>query len=1011
MRSFLAIWLLLPFLLAGEAFSQRTALEVDPRRSWDQAVQWFYAGQESLAYPIFLRTNRVFSPPSERFVEPAEADYFRLACGIRLNESTAVEEANQYLLDHHPPAFEHSLLYYLAEYHFRAQRHEAARHSLDQLDSRNLREAERTHFRFMLGYLDFISQRFVSAQNYFDSVRTQVKHPDYAAANYYFGFLCLRQRQYENALASLRLVEAHPEYRSIVPYYIGQLYYLQAKKEEAIAYVEQKLADSTAQHYELPLKQLLGHAYFEKRAFDKALPLLKEYVDRSEKVRREDIYELSYCYHQSGQYEACLPGFRELGGGQDSLSQHAMYLLGDAYLKTGDLNNARSAFQFCARNNSYPDQREISLLQYGKLSYELSFLGEAQLSLEQFLQAYPNSTRKAEAQELMVMVLSATNNFRTALQWVERIDQPSANLKKSFSRIWFGRAMELLNDQLLDPAQSLLNKVLSDPASGHWKQQAKFWLGEITFRKEQYASCISYLNDFLMASPAATGEISATQARYTLGYAYMKSANYAAAGDQFQLITKNMPGQPAPLLQDAWLRAGDSYYMRREYNKSKSYYERAVTMQWPAADYAQFQLSMIAGIRNLGEKIRLLQVIPEKYPQSSLLPDTYLEMANAYIADQKFKEAIPALDKVITTATQDSWISRALFMQGICWYNLDAYDESLQRLKEVVSRFPNGEEAEDALDNIRQIYLESGKSAEFIQYMEDIGRPVEYPVADSLTFAAAEQLYESGQSVAALKSLQRYLEEYPHGRYRLKAFYQSADLLSKQKEWIAARKQIDSVLALQPNKYEEWAWREGARIAYFEQKESAAALKYYNGLYQVTRNQGWRMESLRGSVRCYQQLRDWSAGHQQARLLLNETDATPDDRSVASMVLAQYAQSQQQWDESVRYYQSILPLNKGFLSAEARYQIAWIYFRQGKWVDAEKAAEETIQRSGSYEPWATKSYLLLGDIYFVQKDYFNAKATYQSVADNTEDPVLQQEAKDKLRQVIEEERRSTKSDS
>ena len=79
-----------------------------------------------------------------------------------------------------------------------------------------------------------------------------------------------------------------------------------------------------------------------------------------------------------------------------------------------------------------------------------------------------------------------------------------------------------------------------------------------------------------------------------------------------------------------------------------------------------------------------------------MLPDAYLEMANAYVADRKFREAIPALDRVIVHASQDSWISRALLLQGSCLYNLDEYEESLKRLKEVVRRFPNGEDADDA---------------------------------------------------------------------------------------------------------------------------------------------------------------------------------------------------------------------------------------------------------------------------------------------------------------------------
>jgi len=79
--------------------------------------------------------------------------------------------------------------------------------------------------------------------------------------------------------------------------------------------------------------------------------------------------------------------------------------------------------------------------------------------------------------------------------------------------------------------------------------------------------------------------------------------------------------------------------------------------------------------------------------------------------------------------------------------------------------------------------------------------------------------------------------------------------------------------------------------------------------------------------------------------------------------------------------------------------MATYYFRQQQLKTAEKFAFETINRSGSYEYWVTKAYLLLGDIYVIQKDIFNAKATYQSVQENASDPLLQKEAQEKLMRI------------
>jgi hypothetical protein len=76
--------------------------------------------------------------------------------------------------------------------------------------------------------------------------------------------------------------------------------------------------------------------------------------------------------------------------------------------------------------------------------------------------------------------------------------------------------------------------------------------------------------------------------------------------------------------------------------------------------------------------------------------------------------------------------------------------------------------------------------------------------------------------------------------------------------------------------------------------------------------------------------------------------------------------------------------------------------------NAEKAGLEVIKVTGSYDYWVAKAYILLGDVYLQKKDYFNAKATYQSVANNATIPELKKEAQDKLARAINEEQQTSK---
>jgi tetratricopeptide (TPR) repeat protein len=125
-------------------------------------------------------------------------------------------------------------------------------------------------------------------------------------------------------------------------------------------------------------------------------------------------------------------------------------------------------------------------------------------------------------------------------------------------------------------------------------------------------------------------------------------------------------------------------------------------------------------------------------------------------------------------------------------------------------------------------------------------------------------------------------------------------------------------------------------------------------------------------------------------------------------VLGKSLQTAGNCEEAINAYKKVTAANKAAWGAEARYEIANCYFAQNNLTAAEKAGLEVIKVTGSQDYWVAKAYILLGDVYMKQKDYFNAKATYQSVADNATIPELKAEAKEKLDKAIAEEKAGSK---
>jgi TolA-binding protein len=168
------------------------------------------------------------------------------------------------------------------------------------------------------------------------------------------------------------------------------------------------------------------------------------------------------------------------------------------------------------------------------------------------------------------------------------------------------------------------------------------------------------------------------------------------------------------------------------------------------------------------------------------------------------------------------------------------------------------------------------------------------------------------------------------------------------------------------------------------------------------------MEAMRGLLRSQFQLKKWSEAVANAKDLLAEKAAGTDDKVLANLAIAKSAQLGGDCETAITNYRSVATLCKAAYGAEARYEIANCFYTQNKLNDAEKAAFDVIKKSGSYEEWVTKAYILLGDVYYKEKDYFNAKATYKSVVDNAKIESLRQEAEKKLKDVTAEEASGSK---
>ncbi|HZI01387.1 MAG TPA: tetratricopeptide repeat protein, partial [Flavisolibacter sp.] len=684
-------------VLSLTAYSQQHAIYKNPDERFEMAKEYFQKGQYNLAYPIFKELQQTLKEKDRvnNAMLAQDVDYYATVAALQQNQDRAEYDAKQYIEVVKNNARSQMMSFHLAEYYYRQQNFSEAVFLYEKANIANLNNREVADMKFHQGYSYFTLKQFAQAKPLLNTIRQLKDDPNYFDANYYYGFIAFRDRNFGEALESFRVVENRSNYEEVVPYYIAQIYYVQGRKEEAIKYAESKIQQGKAQQYDLELKQLLGHAYFEKKDYTKALPLLADYVNRSPQVRREDLYELSYSYYQAKQYNNAIDGFKQLSGKEDSLSQHAMYLLGDSYLKTNQKTNARNAFLFTSVNNSNQTQREIARFNYAKLSYELGYQDEALKSLRTFLNDYPNSTYQDEATELLVGALANTNKYRDAQALIESLKFPTANTKRLYPRILYGRATELINDERLQEADALLDKALRDPNNGSVLPFINFWKGEIAYRNNNLDEAIRFYHAYLNAGAPTNGEANERSVKYNLGYAYHRKENYAVSRTYFEPLAKSVALNSDPVTQDAYIRTADAYYMAKNYAQARTMYDNVIRFSWPAEDYATYQKAMVTGINNATEKIALMNTMIRKFPTSLLLGDANMEIADTDLGLERFRDAIPYLTTIAKGSGNNTLKPQATLKLGISQYNLNNNNEAVAQFREVITKYPNSPEADD----------------------------------------------------------------------------------------------------------------------------------------------------------------------------------------------------------------------------------------------------------------------------------------------------------------------------
>ncbi|MEZ5044248.1 MAG: tetratricopeptide repeat protein [Saprospiraceae bacterium] len=1010
MRTRKNVLLALVLLLSTPMFAQRTTVFTEANLSYKKGEAFMQKGLLGQAQAEFRQTINNLGPVNESEAELllTKAQFKYAKCAIQLGQPDGEKLMLDFIRTQSPDPIANEALVEVAHFYFDEEEYEKAIEYYAQVPTGGMTREERSEVRFKMGYAFFVQKKFSNAKSNFLEIK-DFETEYYYPSNYYLGLCHFFEGSYNDAIKQFRIVEKSQKYKTYIPYYLTQIYFAERRYDELIAYAEPRLQDVGIK--KLPeTTQLVGQAYFEKGNYERALPYLEYYAERSAKLREEEWYQLGFTQHQMGQYKKAVQSLKELNGVDSRIGQSAMYYLADSYLKTGDRQSARTSLAQAKRMTYDPTIQEEANFNYAKLSYELKDPREA-IDALQIVQ--PTSRYYIEAQSLMSEIFLNYRDYQQALNVIEKMPNKTPQIQESYQKVAYLRGLQLLQNNDLEGAKAHLYKSQQFPIDIRTKALASYWLADIANREKQYDTSIRLMNQFLTVAKTQNNlpdESSLFTGNYLMGYNYLKQENYNSALGYFRECIEGIKRNKSfissddvkeNILGDALMRTGDAYFKRNQYNEAVNYYDQAIDGRFGGFVYAIYQKAIIEGLRNrVSDKLIALERIANEFPQSSYADEALLQLGITYQEIGQLNRAIEPLRKLITDyRNKSNLINQGLLQLGLLSYNQGNLEAAINYYKQVFSNNPEPGEANLALAALEEIYIDDlGKADDYFSFLETIpGYKVDNFAKDSINFKAAEAQFENGNYQRAVDAYTDYIRKFPTGSYLLTAYFHRGESYSILRQYSPAFKDYDFVVSKGTSRYYVKALEKGAIIAYNHEQNFNKSFELYTLLESAATNEDMRFEAQLGSLRSAYRIGNTQAVYSLAGKVANSPSASQQQVATANFYLGKIAFDRKEYDNALTTFEKVKKLSDNEQTAEARYLIAYIYYLKRQLDTAQNLCINANKESSGYPYWVAKSVLLLSDIFAEKGDLYNAKAVLEALLENyKEDEDLISSARTKL---------------
>lgn len=580
------------------------------------------------------------------------------------------------------------------------------------------------------------------------------------AGTFYNAYTEYAQGNYSAALDDFKAVKGNNELTQAAQYYICQINFVQGNYSQAISsgrqLLEQSSGNPATAEFGGEMHRIVGEGEYQQGNDNQAATHIQAYIDAYESdPELTSLYILGVIDFRRSEWDAAIKHLSPVTEADDAMAQSAWLYIGQAYLKTENLNMAAMAFERAMRMPFDQDAQETAFYNYaltqndgGRTPFNRSID-----YFEEFLNLYPNSRYAAAVEDYLIDAYLNGNDYNRALQSIERIKKPSTKVLQAKQRVLYGLGTQALaNDRPAEAQKHLSQAYELGDFGDKMRWECSLWLAESQFRQGNYrdaeTSAARYLRN------ARKTDTNYGVANYLAGYARFEQRKYDSARDPLATAA-TCANLDERTRADAYNRLGDSYYYSKQYASAREAYAKAYSIcPGSAGDYALYQQALASGLgKDHSGKIQLLDRMIEQYPASTLIPAAMLAKAEAQIAVGNNSGAINTYTDLNLQYPGSAQARAALLQKAITQRNAGSEDDAIESYKQVITLYPKSDEAQVAGEDLKLIYSDRGQLTQYTAFMSSVpdAPQVDPTEIENLTIAGADRARNAGRHTDALE--------------------------------------------------------------------------------------------------------------------------------------------------------------------------------------------------------------------------------------------------------------------